>query len=133
MRRVVSGENKLLPGLAKRVYVREIRKVGLPLKPLPACCQDGGTDNATLSGLSGMDVSCDPIGRNPLHQVEIVRSLEAHPKLGGGPEIASQPKCRVGRDTAPSVDDLAHPCDRDAKIPTQTVDADPKRLQEILS
>jgi hypothetical protein len=80
-----------------------------------------------------MDVSCDPIGRNPLHQVEVVRGLEAHPKLGGGPEIASQPQRRVGRDATPSVDDLADSCDRHAKIPTQAIDADPKGLQEILS
>jgi hypothetical protein len=91
------------------------------------------TGIATLGGLSGMDVSCDPIGRSPLYQVEIVRGLEAHPKLGGGPEIASQPESGVGSDTAASVDDLAHPCDRHAKIPAQTVDADPEGLQEILT
>jgi hypothetical protein len=28
---------------------------------------DGATGLATLGGLSGMDVSCDPIGRSPLH------------------------------------------------------------------
>jgi hypothetical protein len=80
-----------------------------------------------------MDVPCDPIRRNPLHQLEIVRGLEAHPKLGRSSEIAGQPEGRVGTDTAASVDDLAHPCDRYAKIPAQTVDADPKGLQEILS
>jgi hypothetical protein len=44
-----------------------------------------------------------------LGDIQIERCLEVHPELGSRPEVAGKPEGCVGRDTAATIDDLAHP------------------------
>jgi hypothetical protein len=64
---------------------------------------------------------------------EIIRSLQVQPEFWRRVEVTRQTKGRIGRDTAPSVDDLGHASGGHTKLQGQPVDTHPERLEKIFS
>ena len=64
--------------------------------------------------------------------LEVVLDLEVHPEAIAEPEVAGEPKCRVGRDRPLAMDDLVDTAWGHTDVLGQAVLADTHRLEEVL-
>lgn len=115
---------------------------GAVTAPFPSLASEDGIDgpDSIRSGdrLSGrprprMDVALHLRAESTLRHPEVVLSLEAHPEVGAGTEVAAEPQGRVGGDGPPSPDDLADPCGRNAEREGQSIGAQTERGHELLA
>src|SRR5256885_1386750 len=82
----------------------------------------------TVLRRSRPNVPLDGLAEFHLCLREVVRTLEVHPEIGRGPEIASQPHRRIGRHRALAFDDRAQSVGRYTQFQSQLVHAYAQRL-----
>src|SRR5690349_10342547 len=80
-----------------------------------------------------MYIPLDSVGRLPHCHIEVVCGLEIHPELRCHGKIAGQPQCRISRDAASAINDLAHSRDGYAEVPSESVNAQPEWFHQVFA